>query len=233
MPAPDATLVVLAKAPVAGLAKTRLAPRYGARGAALLAAAALQDTLDAVAAAPARRRVLVLAGDLAASAGPVDVPAGFEVVPQVPGTHAERIAAALGECTGPALLVGMDTPQLTPALLSLPGQAGAWLGPAQDGGWWALGFGDPARYASAALAGVPMSTPDTGAAQYRRLRALGLTVTRLPILRDVDDPADAAAVAALAPATRFAAVHRQLLAAAVTASVNASVGGSLGAGPAR
>jgi uncharacterized protein len=210
MPAPDGTLVVLAKAPVVGRAKTRLAPRYGACGAALLAAAALQDTLDAVAAAPARRRVLALDGDLDAAAAPVAVPAGFEVVPQVPGTHAERIAAALARCTGPTLLVGMDTPQLTSALLDLAGPGDAWLGPARDGGWWALGLRDSARFAAPALAGIPMSTPYTGVAQHRRLRDLGLSVTRLPMLRDVDEPADAAAVAGLAPRTRFAAVHREL-----------------------
>ena len=221
MPAPTGTLVVLAKAPVAGLAKTRLAPRYGPRGAALLAAAALQDTLDAVAAAAARHRVLVLDGDLAQAVERVVVPPGFDVVPQVPGTHAERIAAALAGCSGATLLVGMDTPQLTPALLRVPGRTGACLGPAADGGWWALGLRDPARHAAAALVGVAMSTPDTGAAQHRRLRDLGLRVTRLPLLRDVDEPDDADAVAALAPATRFAAAHRQLLAAGAGRGVGA------------
>jgi glycosyltransferase A (GT-A) superfamily protein (DUF2064 family) len=209
------TLLVLAKAPRAGCAKTRLAPTFGPDGAARLAAAALQDTLDAVAAAPARRRVLVLEGDLEAAA-PVDVPATVDVVPQVPGDHARRIAAALAGCRGPALLIGMDTPQVTPALLHLsPGATGplgadAWLGRAEDGGWWGLGLRRPDLHARAALAGVPMSTPRTGAAQHDRLRRLGLTVTLLPVLRDVDTPHDAAAVAAAAPGTRFARLHREL-----------------------
>lgn len=211
------TLVVLAKAPVAGRSKTRLAPRFGPHGAARLAAAALQDTLDAVAAAPATRRLLVLAGDLGASTVPVDVPAGFEVRPQVAGSHAARIAAALAGCDGPALLVGMDTPQLTPDLLRLDGPADAWLGRAVDGGWWALGLRSPTRSARAALRDVPMSTPGTGAAQDARLRALGLAVAQLPVLRDVDEPADADAVARLAPRTRFAAVHRLLSGAATVA----------------
>jgi hypothetical protein len=160
-----------------------------------------------------------LDGSRAAS---VEVPPGFEVVPQVPGPHAVRIAAALAACAGPALLVGMDTPQLTPALLmplltstsTTAGPADAWLGRAEDGGWWALGLREPQRNARAALRGVPMSTPRTGAAQLARLRALGLVVAELPPLRDVDEPADADAVAAQAPATRFAAVHRGLLAGA-------------------
>ena len=52
--------------------------------------------------------------------------------------------------------------------------------------------------------GVPMSTASTGLAQHRRLRAAGLSVAALPVLRDVDLPADAAAVAALIPGSRFA-----------------------------
>jgi uncharacterized protein len=49
-----------------------------------------------------------------------------------------------------------------------------------------------------------MSEPDTGASQRRRLRALGLRTAALPALRDVDTIADAHAVAAAAPSTRFA-----------------------------
>ncbi|NEB80628.1 glycosyltransferase, partial [Streptomyces sp. SID14478] len=54
------TVLVLAKAPVPGRVKTRLTPPFTPVEAARLAAAALRDTLDAVLAAPARRRVLVL-----------------------------------------------------------------------------------------------------------------------------------------------------------------------------
>ena len=49
-----------------------------------------------------------------------------------------------------------------------------------------------------------MSDPATCAVQRARLHALGLTTRELPALRDVDDIADAHAVAALAPRTRFA-----------------------------
>lgn len=202
------TLLVLAKAPRPGLSKTRLAPAYGPDGAAALAAAALADTLAAAAAARVARRVLVLDG------GPVPgVPPGFEVVPQAGGPHGHRIAAALAAVDGPALLIGMDTPQVTPDLLSPeltdPG-IGAWFGPAEDGGWWALGLREPGRFAHRVLAGVPMSTSRTGAIQRERLVATGLVVADLPALRDVDEPADAEAVAAAAPGTRFAAALRAL-----------------------
>jgi glycosyltransferase A (GT-A) superfamily protein (DUF2064 family) len=211
------TVLVLAKAPVPGRSKTRLAPAFGPVGAARLAAAALADTLAAVAAAPVGHRVLVLDGELARSPFRVPVPPGFAVRPQVPGPHGVRIGAALAACPGPALLIGMDTPQVTGPLLarvSFDRPVDAWLGLAADGGWWALALRDPRRSARPALRGVPMSTPETGAAQRDRLLSLGLTVADLPVLRDVDRPADAAAVAALAPGTRFATVHRDLLAPA-------------------
>lgn len=72
-----AQLVVIAKSPVPGAVKTRLTPPYTAQEAAALAEAALRDTLSAVAAAPAARRVLALLGE----PGPW-LPAGCDVVAQ-------------------------------------------------------------------------------------------------------------------------------------------------------
>ncbi|MEU6068740.1 DUF2064 domain-containing protein [Streptomyces sp. NPDC047082] len=198
-----ATLLVIAKEPVPGRVKTRLTPPYAPHEAAALAEAALTDTLHTVLRTPARRRVLVLDG----APGPW-LPPGFEVVPQVSGGLDERIAGAFELCDdGPALLVGMDTPQLTEDLLSGVGHDGpdAWFGPAADGGFWALGLADPAR-AGSLVRGVPMSTDRTGAIQRLRLAEAGLTVCHLPLLRDVDTAADAASVAVLCPpGSRFAA----------------------------
>ncbi|MEW2317767.1 TIGR04282 family arsenosugar biosynthesis glycosyltransferase [Streptomyces bauhiniae] len=192
------TLLVIAKEPRPGRVKTRLAPPFTPAQAAALAEAALTDTLRAVAAAPARRRVLVLDG----RPGPW-LPDGFEVVPQCAGGLDERLADAFARCTGPTLLVGMDTPQLTPDLLTLDfTDCDARFGPAEDGGFWALGL---ARPEPELLRGVPMSVPETGSVQRGRLAAAGLRVRELPRLRDIDTAADAHAVAALAPDTAFAA----------------------------
>lgn len=193
------TLMVIAKEPVPGRVKTRLTPPFAPEQAAALAEAALADTLAAVAATPARRRLLVLDGN----PGPW-VPSCFEVVRQAGGGLDERLAAAFAQCDGPALLIGMDTPQVTPALLrpALQPGADAWFGPAADGGFWALGL---ARPAPELVRGVPMSTSATGGIQRDRLVAAGLTVHDLPELRDVDTAADADDVAAQAPGTRFAA----------------------------
>ncbi|MFI9389837.1 DUF2064 domain-containing protein [Streptomyces bauhiniae] len=192
------TLLVIAKEPRPGRVKTRLTPPFTPAQAAELAEAALTDTLRAVAATPARRRVLVLEG----RPGPW-LPDGFEVVPQCAGGLDERLADAFARCTGPTLLVGMDTPQITPDLLTLDfTDCDARFGEAEDGGFWALGL---ARPEPALLRGVPMSVPETGSVQRERLAAAGLRVRELPRLRDVDTAADAHAVAALAPDTAFAA----------------------------
>lgn len=192
------TLLVIAKEPRPGRVKTRLTPPFTASEAAALAEAALTDTLHAVAATPARRRVLVLAGE----PGPW-LPPGYDVVPQCAGGLDERLADAFAGCTGPALLIGMDTPQVTPELLDVDfSDCDACFGPAEDGGFWALGLACPEP---SLLRGVPMSTPVTGAVQRERLLTAGLRVRDLPLLRDIDTAEDARAVAALAPHSRFAA----------------------------
>jgi uncharacterized protein len=200
------TLLVIAKEPRPGRVKTRLTPPFTPREAAALAEAALVDTLRTVAATPARRRVLVLDG----APGPW-LPRGFDVVPQCGGGLDERLAAAFAGCDGPALLIGMDTPQVTPALLTVDfADCDAYFGPAEDGGFWALGLAHP--YPEL-LRGVPMSTPTTGAVQRERLAGAGLRVRELPRLRDVDTVGDAEVVAAAAPGSRFAAELERLGAA--------------------
>lgn len=193
-------LLVLAKQPRAGHVKTRLCPPFTPQGAADVATAALEDTLDVVRAVPVARRVLVLDGDYPA--------AGFEVQPQRGGPMPERLAAAFADCDPdlPALLIGMDTPQLSVELLTAAvaalQQHPSVLGLAPDGGWWALGLQRPD---GSLLADVATSRDDTGRNQLARLRAAGLSPHLLPALRDVDTAADARAVAALVPQGRFAA----------------------------
>lgn len=192
----------MAKAPVPGRSKTRLTPDLTTVEAAAVAEAALADTLAAVAGCGADRRIVALDGE----PGPW-LPAGFEVVPQVEGTFNERLAAAWARAGGPGLQIGMDTPQVTAALLDASlavvtddGRDAA-LGLAEDGGWWALGL---ARPHPEAFRDVPMSRSDTGLMQRKQLEALGLAVADLPVLRDLDDAEDARAIARLAPRTRTA-----------------------------
>ena len=205
---PPQALVLLAKEPVPGRVKTRLHAQFRPDEAAALARACLEDTFDAMAAAPVAHRVVALDG----VPGPW-LPPGTDVVPQPPGGLAARLAAAFRVTLArpghaPALLVGMDTPQLGGPLSTVDfAGADAVLGLTDDGGYWAIGLREAD---DRVFDGIPMSTRHTGSAQLARLRALGLRVRLLPTLRDVDEPADARAVALAAPGTLFAAEWRRL-----------------------
>ena len=199
-------VLVMAKAPIAGRVKTRLCPPCTPQEAAALAEAALADTLDAVASCGAGRRILALDG-----APGRWLPPGFDVIPQVEGPFDRRLAAAWGSAAGAGVQIGMDTPQVTAGLLddalaSLE-ETGAALGLAVDGGWWAIGLRRPDRRV---FTGIPMSTAGTGAAQDRRLRDLGLSVTALPTLVDLDTADDLPAVTASGSAIRTVAQARRI-----------------------
>jgi len=199
-------VLVMAKSPVAGRVKTRLCPPCTSQEAAELAEAALADTLDAVAACGASRRIVALDG----APGPW-LPAGFEVIPQVTGTFDRRLAAAWASAGGPGVQIGMDTPQVTAGLLddalAALDTSTAALGLAVDGGWWAIGLRRPD---AAVFLDVPMSTNGTGAAQLARLRQLGHAVTPLPALVDLDTIDDLHAVVESGSAIRTAALARTL-----------------------
>lgn len=200
-------VLVIAKEPVAGRVKTRLTPPFPPADAAALAQAALTDTLEAVAATPVARRLLVLDGV------PGDwLPAGIDVIGQRGGGLDERLSAAFSDAYAalplPMVLIGMDTPQVTADLLTdavrsvTSGEADAVFGPAADGGFWLLGLREPDR---SLVAGVPMSQPDTGRVQLERLAGAGLRVALAPRLADVDTFDVAEVVAGAIPDSRFAA----------------------------
>jgi uncharacterized protein len=224
-------LLVLAKVPEPGRVKTRLCPPLTPGEAADLAAAALLDTLGAVCAVPGGSVVVALAGRLSAAVRAAEVAGALRSVTargQRGRDLGHRIVAA-HRCAAdllpgrPVLQLGMDTPQVEPALLTeaaVPLRAclvDAVVGPAADGGWWALGLRDPR--AAAAIAAVPTSRDDTGARTVHALRSAGLRVGLLPELTDVDTAADATAVARLAPWTRFAATVATLPALSAEPSV--------------
>ncbi len=206
------TLLVVAKAPEPGKAKTRLAATVGDRVAAEIAAAALLDTLDAVAAAPVAARVVAFTGDLDGAACAAEIRQrleSFTVIAQRGEQFADRLANAHADSADgyPVLQIGMDTPQVTAELLSGCARelldAPAVLGLAHDGGWWALGVAEPGM--AECLRAVPMSRADTGELTLQALRRSGVEVTRVQPLPDVDVVDDVAAVReACGPRSRFA-----------------------------
>jgi glycosyltransferase A (GT-A) superfamily protein (DUF2064 family) len=207
------TVLVVAKAPVPGLAKTRIATTIGDVPAAALAAAALLDTLTTVAALdwPV---VIAMTGDLAEAVRGDEIAERvrpFRVVPQRGATFGERLARAhLDADEGQGVVqVGMDTPQL---LVSDYLDAGRTvelgtrvLGPAADGGWWLLGLSDPGE--AGVLSDVPMSRDDTAVLTED---ALGGDVVRLRTVLDMDSWDDAVRIAEDTPTSQLADAVRRV-----------------------
>lgn len=236
-------VLVLAKAPVAGRVKTRLTTATTPTGAAGIAAAALLDTLDAARAVRDAQVVVALEGDPAEAECRDELTAALAdtvVVPQRGDTLGERITAAHGDVADAfpgavSVQIGMDTPQVDPLLLTdaldlVSTGAAAALGPALDGGWWALALADPRR--AGLIADVPTSRDDTGARTLAALRTghEGPTpgrVLELAALSDVDTPDDAVAVAGLAPAGRFARAVADVLPGSGSAPHRLPVSGGL------
>ncbi|MDT7743022.1 MAG: uncharacterized protein QOE59_2100 [Actinomycetota bacterium] len=217
-------VLVLAKAPVPGRAKTRLSPPATPEGAAGVAAAALLDTLDAAAATPRARVVVALEGSIDEAVRAAEIDAALAphiVVAQRGHTLGERITAAHADVAAAfpgavSVQVGMDTPQLDVRLLdealrTVEAGADAALGLALDGGWWSLALRDPRR--AGIIADVPTSTDRTGRLTLDALRAaLGRdAVAALPALSDVDTADDAVRVCELVPHGRFARAVGDLL----------------------
>jgi len=208
------TLAVIAKAPVAGQAKTRLATTVGEQAAANIAAATLLDTLDAVDATPVEGRVVALTGDMAQASSSRQIRSrlrDLQVVEQRGDDFSARLANAIADAAAtadgrPVLLIASDTPQVTAGLLAECAEAlletDVVFGLARDGGWWVLGVTDPSM--AECLNSIPTSRSDTGPATLEALRDKGLSVTLVAELSDVDTVDDVAIVRAeCAPDSRF------------------------------
>jgi uncharacterized protein len=208
-------LAVIAKEPVAGLAKTRLVPALGEEGAARAAAAMLADTLATVRSvgadpwlcftpAGARERLRRLAP-------------GFRLLAQAPGDLGDRLAACLADLLAAGAdrvaIVGADTPHVPIAsyrrAFALLEQNDVVLGPAIDGGYYLVA----AKTARPELfVGIPMGTDMVLSETLARATRDGLVVALLPPLRDLDRVEDLAAALAAgelagAPATLAAAAE--------------------------
>ncbi len=208
-------LVVIAQEPSVEHMDGRLSPPWTLRQAADIREAALADTLAAVAAAPASRRVLALEGEPGGW-----LPDGFDVVAPRRGTLGNLLFGAFEDCfhvsDEPVVLIGMDTPQVTPeqltaARLRLETSADAVVGATLSGGTWMIGL---SHLHPGAFAGIPSGEDDTAEAQVERLAACGYRVAAADSLRDLGDADDAVALAAELAGTR--------LAAAVDAAVRAA-----------
>lgn len=190
-------VAVLAKAPMPGLAKTRLISALGAPGAARLqrhlTRVAVRTALDArlgtvtLWCAPDARHRFFRA---------LRQTAGVPCLVQACGDLGERMHAAfrLHCAQGPLLLIGTDCPPLTPdhlrrAALALLEGADAVFHPAEDGGYVLVGL----RQAQPALfRDIAWGTDQVMSQTRERALAAGLRVRELDTLWDLDLPADLA-----------------------------------------
>ena len=193
-------IAVMAKAPVPGLAKTRLVPALGEAGAAALAARLL-DHAVAQAVAAALGPVTVWATPDATHPAFVRLQQrhGVRLAVQSAGNLGQRMAAVFAasfadSCAnhrGPLMLIGTDLPGLTAAVLQQAAAAlathPAVLVPALDGGYGLIGLRQPAPEV---FAGVDWSTPAVLAQTRQRLAAAGLRHAELPAVADIDEAAD-------------------------------------------
>jgi len=195
-PRAGAAVAVLAKAPVAGLAKTRLAPSLGPAGAARAQRALLRRTLDTVRAAAIGPLTLWCAPDAAHRHFRAWQRCwGLTLQPQPPGDLGQRMAAAVrhhfAASTAPLILIGTDAPALAPQHLQAVADAlqshDAALLPAEDGGYVLLGLRAPAP---GVFDGVAWSTAAVAQQTRERLQQAGLSLWEGPRLWDVDEPAD-------------------------------------------
>ncbi len=191
-------LVIFAKAPQPGAVKTRLIPALGADGAAALARAMLDHTLQQALAAG------LDAVELCMSPAPGDPawhgaapPAGVTCTAQGEGDLGERMDRAMRRAlpfpSGPVLLIGTDCPALDSAQLREAArqlaQHDAVLQPVADGGYVLIGLQAPCP---AIFTDMAWSTSTVTADTLQRLAALGLRVWLGPVLHDIDEAADLA-----------------------------------------
>jgi rSAM/selenodomain-associated transferase 1 len=194
-PSTDVRIAVMAKAPLAGLAKTRLIPELGAHGAAVLAERLLERAVETA---------------VAAAIGPVSVWATpdprhrvfrdlaarhmIALETQPAGDLGARMLAAIAAARGPVIVIGTDCPALTGkhlqrAALALQQGDDVAFAPAEDGGYVLIGVNRPLPEL---MTGMAWSTPRVMAETRARIAQHGLRAHELTTLWDVDTPQDLA-----------------------------------------
>ena len=203
------TIILIAKEPIVGNVKTRLVPPLTYEQAAELADSALLDTIDTIKVINSIDSVLYFQGD------PKKYSEAFtSIISQCDGDFSKRLSFAFMNVSHkqPAMLVAMDTPQITNYLLSAfdPIKFDACIGMTTDGGYWIIGFRNPdlAKYA---FSDIAMSTNETGKAQLNRLKELNLNVQILDTLTDFDDIESAHMVYEMIPSSRFGHTFKKII----------------------
>lgn len=198
---PNGRILIFAKAPVPGYAKTRLIPVLGAQGAAELHARLIHRTVAVAVESRLAPVELWICGDTG-----LDFFESFRtsVDSRIHMQTGADLGARMGHAVGQALqdaafavLIGTDCPVLDAAYLeracaALADGRDMVLGPAVDGGYVLIGLGRPEP---AIFENVAWGTSAVLAQTREQVRSLGLACTELPVLWDVDEPGDLARLA--------------------------------------
>ena len=178
---------VLTRAPVPGLAKTRLIPMFGAEGAARIHRALALQTLDLVRRSGLDAR-LHLDGALDSAFADEIRALGFPVVPQVEGDLGARLIAAMAG-PGRRIALGTDCVRFDPRWLveAATAEEPVVIGPAEDGGYWTIAVDAPLE---AVFCGIPWSTSEVLERTLAVAHGLGFRVRELPGSYDIDEPVD-------------------------------------------
>jgi len=185
-------LVIMAKSPVAGRVKRRLAREIGDVATVRFYRSALAHIVCRLAADPRWRTYLAVAPDTAVTAPIWPSPRNVARIPQGAGDLGTRMQALFERLPpGPVVIVGTDIPAIRPSHVArafkLLGHADVVFGPTPDGGYWLVGQKRSPRPV-VPFDGVPWSTEDALAATLANLR--GKIVAFAPRLSDVDTPED-------------------------------------------
>lgn len=183
-------VVVFARAAHYGAVKSRLARGLGQLETLRFYRTTLARIMRTIGTDPRWETTIALTPDAAVGSGD-QLTGNLRAKAQGNGDLGVRMVRALRDAgTRPAVIIGSDIPDITPARISAAfralGRAPFVLGPAADGGYWLIGARHPERLARDALAGVRWSSTHT---LTDTIAALGEgNVAILPFeLEDIDD----------------------------------------------
>lgn len=194
MPSSESVAIaILAKAPIPGLAKTRLMPALGAHGAAMLQEALTARAVETAMAAQTGPVTLWATPDAThPSFRELTAKSQTAVKRQPDGDLGARMLTACEAVSGPVLVTGTDCPSLSPA--DLQTAAGALRDgsdvvviPAEDGGYVLIGMRKPQPRLFGAM---PWGTDTVMAETRKRVAGAKLRCRELPTLWDIDRPED-------------------------------------------
>ncbi len=190
---PSRWLVIMAKVPVAGRVKTRLAREIGVVGATMFYRVAMRNVIARLAAQPFWRTVVIVDPDTGVTSRML--PAGVARAGQGRGDLGVRMQRPMRLLPpGSVCLIGTDVPDISVAdvrrAFRLLGRAEAIFGPAEDGGFWLVGLRRTPRVIDPYRGRVPWSQADT--LEQTLANLAGARVAFTTSHHDVDSAADLA-----------------------------------------